>query len=84
MRRNLYRANEGDLELLSSVAQAEIPGRYDESNWGTDWILVRARTPEEALRFCEAYDSQLNSRKIQKPKYLHPISGWITGLHRTH
>jgi hypothetical protein len=74
--RNLYRASEGDLDLVTTPQEAVIDGRYDANNWGHEWVLISARNEDEAREISRRYDANLNSGARVAPTYLRPVSRW--------
>lgn len=73
----LYRVSKGDVDLVPSAIAAVVPGHFDETNWGTDWMLFTARSGTEALRIARCYDAALNAGRIKQPPYLKSLSsGW--------
>ena len=71
---SIYRVSEGEVEPISTPADAVIDGLYDQSNWGTGWTLVKARNKGEALRCAVAYDGAINTGSRTPGRYLRPLS----------
>lgn len=78
--RNLYLVTDGEAVLIGNEQEAVKAGTRDENNWGTDWIIVRARNASEALTLATSYDSKLNSGAITKPAYLRAMGSWRCGV----
>jgi hypothetical protein len=72
--RALYRASEGELTVVATAQDAIEPGRYDENNWGHDWVLISAWTETEARKISAAYDRNINNDARRKRRYLQPAT----------
>jgi hypothetical protein len=75
----LYRIAEGTLTEFAAPDAAVEPGRYDEQNWATDWILVRAMDATTARRISRKYDRRVTGGQIGRPRYLRPIGRFYVG-----
>ena len=75
----LYRVAEGEVVAVTTPGAACESGRYDETNWGTDWILIRAYDEMGAKRIARKYDAGLTAGALVRPRYLRPIGRFYVG-----
>lgn len=81
MPQRLFRVAEGEAVEVPTAAFAVVPGQYDETNWGTDWMLFTAPNAGSACRVASRYDAALNQGRILRPRYLKSLSiGWEAKL----
>jgi hypothetical protein len=71
---NLYRVSQGIVERVASTTASVVPGRFDETNWGTEWMLFTGRSEAEVLRIGRKYDAALNVGRIKAPRFLKSLS----------
>lgn len=74
MPQRLFRVAEGEAVEVPTANAAVVPGRYDKTNWGTDWMLFTAPDAGSARMLASRYDAALNQGRISRPRYLKSLS----------